>query len=110
MPRRSNALPKVPAAAGVVALAAGPLAYACFQFTARSEARPWGHEIHFLLQVLYSFILVAAVMAAMTAAAPLATAKVLPVREEISLHTEPIVKIAGGLVILGVILFFIVFW
>jgi SSS family solute:Na+ symporter len=103
-------LPKVPGAAGVAALLTGPLAYAAFQFTGKTEARPWGHEIHFLLQVLLAFLIVAAVMTAITAIAPLARAKELPVRDEISLQTEPIVKIAGAAVILGVIIFFIVFW
>lgn len=103
-------LPKVPAAAGAVALLTGPLAYAAFQFTAKSDTRPTGHDIHFLLQVLFAFLIVAAIMTLMTLASPLTKAKELPVREEISLETEPIVKIAGGLVILGVVLFFIVFW
>jgi SSS family solute:Na+ symporter len=103
-------LPKVPGAAGVAALVTGPLAYAAFQFTAKSEARPRGHDVHFLLQVLISFLVVGALMTAMTLISPLAKAKALPVREEISLVTEPIVKIAGGLVILGVIAFFIIFW
>ena len=103
-------LPKVPGLAGVVALVTGPLAYAAFQFTSKSDSRPWGHEIHFLLQVLFSFLIVAAVMTAITLVSPLAKAKELPVREEISLHTEPVVKIAGALVILGVIAFFIAFW
>lgn len=103
-------LPKVPGAAGVVALVTGPLAYAVFQFTSKSEARPWGHDIHFLLQVLLAFLVVGALMTAMTLFSPLAKPKALPVREEISLVTEPIVKIAGGLVILGVVLFFIIFW
>jgi SSS family solute:Na+ symporter len=103
-------LPKVPAAAGAVALVTGPLAYAAFQFTAKSDTRSWGHEIHFLLQVLMAFAVVAAVMTAMTIVTPLNQAKVLPVREEIRLDTEPVVKIAGALVILGVIAFFIAFW
>jgi SSS family solute:Na+ symporter len=103
-------LPKVPAAAGVTALVTGPLAYAVFQFTAKSSGRPWGHEIHFLLQVLLAFLAVAAVMIVMTRVSPLAKAKELPVREEISLETEPVVRIAGALVILGVIAFFIFFW
>lgn len=103
-------LPKVPGAAGVVALVTGPLAYAAFQFTAKSDARPWGHEIHFLLQVLLAFLVVAAVMTVMTVVSPLAKPKELPVREEISLRTEPVVKIAGALVILGVVAFFIAFW
>ena len=103
-------LPKVPGPAGVVALVTGPLAYAAFQFTARSADRPDGHGIHFLLQVLFAFLIVAAVMTAMTVVSPLARPKQLPVREEISLHTEPLVKIAGALVIIGVIGFFIAFW
>lgn len=103
-------LPKVPGIAGVAALLTGPAAYAAFQFTTKTDARPWGHEIHFLIQVLLSFLIVAAVMVALTAATPLHKPKELPVREEISLTTEPIVKLAGAAVILGVIMFFIVFW
>lgn len=102
-------LRKVPDAAGAVALLLGPACYAAFQFTAKSEVRPWGHEIHFLLQVLLSFVIVAGVMVAMTAVAPRHTPRTLPVREEIALQTEPVVKIAGGLVILGVAIFFAVF-
>lgn len=103
-------LPKVPGIAGVAALLTGPAAYAAFQFTTKTDARPWGHDIHFLLQVLLSFLIVAAIMVALTVVTPLRTPKTLPVREEISLETEPIVKLAGATVILGVILFFIVFW
>jgi SSS family solute:Na+ symporter len=103
-------LPKVPGAAGVVALVAGPVVYAAFQFTSRTEGRPWGHEIHFLLQVLFAFLIVAAAMVVMTLIKPLAKPKELPVREEIALSTEPVVKIAGGLVLLGVVIFFAVFW
>ena len=103
-------LPRVPAAAGVVALITGPLTYAAFQFTAKSDDRPQGHEIHFLLQVLFTFLIVAGVMLAMTLVKPQTKPRELPVREEISLQTDPIVKIAGGLVILGVIAFFIIFW
>ena len=46
-------LPKVPGPAGVVALVTGPLAYAAFQFTGKTEdAADGAHDIHFLLQVL----------------------------------------------------------
>jgi SSS family solute:Na+ symporter len=103
-------LPKVPAAAGAVALVTGPFAYAAFQFTTKSAERPWGHDIHFLLQVLLAFLIVAAAMTVMTLASPLANPKALPERGEIDLRTEPVVKIAGALVILGVVAFFIVFW
>ncbi len=104
-------LPKVPGAAGATALLTGPLAYAVFQFSEKTAARPQGiHEIHFLLQSLIAFLVVAAVMTAMTVIAPLAKAKELPVREEMSFHTEPIVKLAGAVVILGVGVFFFIFW
>ena len=104
-------LPRVPGIAGVAALLTGPAAYAAFQFTERTKDRPGGwHEYHFLLQVLFAFIIVAGVMVVMTVISPLAKPKELPVRDEISLETEPVVKIAGALVILGVIAFFIIFW
>ena len=60
--------------------------------------------------MLLAFLIVAAVMTAITAISPLAKARELPVREEISLRTEPVVKIAGAAVILGVVAFFIAFW
>jgi solute:Na+ symporter, SSS family len=103
-------LPRVPGFAGVAALIIGPLAYALFQFTSKSDTREWGHDIHFLLQVLLSFLIVAFAMIAMTFIAPLAKPKELPTRDGVSLQTEPVVKIAGSLVILGVIAFFIYFW
>lgn len=103
-------LPKVPAAAGPVALITGPLAYAAFQFTAKSDARPGGHDIHFLIQVLLSFIIVAAIMTAMTLISPRTTPNKLPARGDIDLKTEPAVKLAGALVIAAVAAFFIAFW
>ena len=103
-------LPRVPGFAGVAALVIGPIAYAAFQFTSKTETRTWGHEIHFLLQVLLAFLIVAAAMIAMTSIAPLSKPKELPIREGVSLQTEPVVKIAGALVILGVIAFFLIFW
>lgn len=103
-------LPRVPGFAGVAALIIGPIAYAAFQFTTKTDTRAWGHEIHFLLQVLLSFGIVAVVMAVMTWLSPLAKPKALPVRDGVSLQTEPVVKLAGSLVILGVIILFILFW
>jgi SSS family solute:Na+ symporter len=103
-------MPRAPAAAGAVALVLGPLLYGVFQFTAKTEARPWGHEIHFLLQVLLTFLIVSAVMGVMTLLKPLAAPRQLPVREDIALSTEPVVKVAGMAVIGAVILFFLVFW
>ena len=63
-------LPRVPEAAGVVALALGPLAYGAFQFTSKSESRPWGHDLHFLIQVLLAFAIVTMLTVVWTALAP----------------------------------------
>ncbi len=103
-------LPRVPGMAGVLALVCGPAAYAAFQFTAKSDTRPWGHDLHFLIQVLLAFGIVAALMAVVTWLKPLTRPLVLPEREDVSLESEPVVKFAGGLVIAGVIVFFAIFW
>ena len=55
-------------------------------------------------------ITLAVIMVILTAAMPLAEPRKLPVREDVSLETEPVVKIAGAAVIVAVIAFFIVFW
>jgi SSS family solute:Na+ symporter len=81
-----------------------------WESTAKLADSPSIYQIHFLLQVLIVFCVLATVMAAITFVKPLHKARELPVREEMNLETEPIVKIAGAAVILGVIAFFIVFW
>lgn len=96
-------LPRAPAKAGVAALVTGPVLYFILQQTTKY------HELFFLHQVLIAFIGVALVMVAMTIANPLPEPRKLPVREEVALETDPIVKIAGGLVIAGVAIFFWIF-
>jgi SSS family solute:Na+ symporter len=103
-------LPRAPGAAGVAALLTGPAAYAAFQFTAKADGRDWGHGIHYLLQVPLAFLITALVMALITLARPLPEPKRLPERQDVSLETSPVVKLAGAAVILGVAVFFIVFW
>ncbi len=94
-------LPHAPAAAGVTALLAGPAIYALFQQFS---------GIHFLIQVALTFVIVSVLMAAITFVAPLRSPKVLPVREEMALHTEPVVKYLAAAVVAGVIVFVVVFW
>jgi hypothetical protein len=60
--------------------------------------------------VLLAFVVVTTVMVVMTLYFPLVAAKKLPEREDIKLETKPIVYIAGTLVTLGVLAFFIAFW
>lgn len=103
-------LPRAPAAAGITALLLGPLAYGALQFTNQTPARPWGHELHFLLQVLLAFGLVAVVMALITWAHPLAQPKPLPERHDLDTRTDAVVWLSGLAVIAAVALFFLVFW
>jgi SSS family solute:Na+ symporter len=103
-------LPRAPAVAGVAALLLGPAAYGVMQFTVKNEARPWGHEIHFLLQVLLAFGLVAVVMWLITLARPLSEPKRLPERVNLDMHADPVVLWSGVAVVAGVALFFLKFW
>lgn len=92
---------RAPGSAGVAALVSGPVFYGLLQQFS---------SIHFLIQVLIAFAGVVAVMGAFTLAAPLKTPRTLPVRAEMDLRTEPLVKWAGGAVLLGVAIFYIIFW
>lgn len=98
-----------PAAEGVFALVAGPLIYGLFQFTGKSVARPGGHSLHFLIQVFLSFVLVAAIMGVITRLRPLAKPRRLPGRKAMAVSTDPMVKVAGAAVLLGVLFLFVVF-
>ncbi|MBT8045404.1 MAG: sodium/solute symporter [Verrucomicrobiae bacterium] len=107
-------LRKAPPAAGATALLMGPFLYALFQilnkdglFSDVLEKRVL--EMHFLTQVLACFGIIFLTMVVMTLLKPLEKPRGLPVREDMDLRTEPIVKIAGGLVIAGVAAFFLIF-
>jgi SSS family solute:Na+ symporter len=93
---------RAPGSAGVVALVGGPIIYHILQRCAE--------KIHFLIQVGITFVILCIVMGIITVVAPLKEPKVLPVREDMDIKMSPEVKWAGGLVIAGVILFFILFW
>ena len=93
---------KAPGAAGVAALVSGPIIYGLFQGFAK--------DIHFLIQVAMSFVIVVAIMALITLVNPLTEPKKLPVREDIEIKTATEVKIAGACVIAAVAIFYIIFW
>jgi len=103
-------MPRAPGSAGVVALILGPAIYGAFQFTVKTDTRPWGHDIHFLIQVLLTFLIVSAVMLAMTLLRPLPEPRHLPERETVEKGTDPRVKLAAVAVVVAVLLFFVVFW
>jgi SSS family solute:Na+ symporter len=95
-------VPRAPGSAGVLALVGGPVLYGLMQaFTP---------GVHFLLQVLIAFVVLCALMAVLTAARPLNEPKTLPERKDFDLQTDPKVKALGGIVIVAVIVFIIIFW
>jgi len=49
-------------------------------------------------------------MGLITLAAPMREAKVLPERKDLDLRTDPKTKMLGAVVILGVVVFIVVFW
>ncbi len=91
-----------PGLAGVAALISGPLIYGLFQ--------KFAPGLHFLVQVAATFQLVLMIMGLITLWKPLEEPRKLPVREDIEVKTTPEVKIAGGLVIIGVAVFYMIFW
>jgi SSS family solute:Na+ symporter len=96
-------VPTAPGAAGVAALISGPIIYGVFQFFA-------GDELHFLIQVALTFQLVILLMFLITFFKPLETPRKLPIREDIVIKTTPAAKILGGLVVIGVAVFYLIFW
>lgn len=96
-------VPRAPASAGVAALVAGPILYGILQ-------QVFGAEIHFLLQVLMSFVAVCGIMGLITAVRPMTEPKVLPVREDLDLQSDPKVKALGAAVIAAVVVFILIFW
>jgi len=98
-------LPKAPGSAGVAALLSGPV----FYFVLQKGAGNW-HGMHFLLQVAIAFALVCLVVVIITLFKPLERPRVLPVREDIELKSDPVAKLAGVGVLIGVALYFVCFW
>jgi SSS family solute:Na+ symporter len=95
-------VPKAPGLAGVAALISGPIIYGLFQ--------AFVPDLHFLIQVAIAFLLVLMIMGLITFFKPLDKPKELPVREGIETKTMPEVKLAGGLVLAAVAVFYIIFW
>lgn len=95
-------MPRAPGAAGVVALVAGPIAYGLLQAFATG--------IHFLVQVLLAFVVVVTLMALVTVVAPLTEPRTLPVRANMDVRTDPVVKWVGAMVLVAVAVFYAVFW
>jgi len=91
-----------PGAAGVTGLIAGPVIYGLLQ--------SFAPNVHFLIQVAIAFQLVLLIMGLITFWKPLKEPKHLPVRKEMDIKTAPRIKWAGAMVIIGVIIFYMIFW
>jgi len=103
-------LPRAPGGAGVAALLLGPAIYGAFQFTASSPTHPGGHRLHFLVQVLLTFLSLSVVMGLIAWWRPWSTPRRLPEQTDIPLRPDPMVRLAGAAVIAAVAAFFVVFW
>lgn len=107
---------RAPKMSGSIALVLGPIVYLILQQTQSSgdsiaAGSPDGlHNIHYLLQVLVSFVVCSVVLTVLTLAVPLSEPVQLPVREEIATRTDKKVYLAGSLVIIAVIVFIGIFW
>ncbi|TWU67100.1 Sodium/glucose cotransporter [Crateriforma conspicua] len=107
-------LPRAPAAAGSVALLLGPVMYAILQILNKEGlfADVLSERVlhlHFLTQVLVCFAIIFATMWIMTFLRPNQTPKTLPVREDIELKTEPIVRVCAAMVVTSVVVMFLIF-
>ena len=93
---------RTPPSAGVAALVSGPFIYGFFQL--------FTPDIHFLIQVFVTFLLVVGIMAVITLVRPMAEPKALPIRKDLDLKSEPFVKVLGAVVIMAVVAFVLIFW
>jgi len=92
---------RAPAAAGIVALLAGPAVYYVLEITMASV--PYLHRMLITLGVLV------VIMAVITVIAPLKEPRTLPVRQDMDMTSSPMAKVLGGAVILAVLAFFYIF-
>ena len=99
---------RAPPAAGAVGLLASAPVYGLLHILNSRELL--GGDVHFLLRMLITFLVVTAIMAVITVVQPLREPRVMPVKESFDMETSPLVKVAGGLVIAAVAVFFYIFW
>lgn len=91
-----------PGSAGVAALISGPVIYGMFQ--------AFSGDLHFLIQVAVTFQLVLMIMGLITFCKPLDKPRELPVRKDMEIKTMPQVKLIGGLVLVAVTIFYVIFY
>ncbi len=95
-------VPRAPGGAGVAALLCSAPIYGLLQWR-------WS-GVAYLNRMAITFGLVIAVMAAITAIAPLKAPRDMPVRNDLDTKLSPDVMVAGAAVIMAVVAFYIYFW
>ncbi len=95
------AVKKAPPSAGVTALLVSAPLYGLLHWQFES--------VHFLIRMCITFFSVMALMSMITMAAPLAQPKVIPKKDDFDMQSSPLAKVLGGVVIVAVIIFFVVF-
>lgn len=95
------AVRKAPTAAGLAALVLSAPIYGLLQWQ-------FG-KVPYLHRMLWTFALLLLVMCLLTFIKPLNEPKPLPVRQEMNVRTESMVYVAGAVVIVAVVIFFVVF-
>ena len=94
---------RAPGSAGVAAMVGCPIIYGVLDYL-------WSDRIAYLNMMALTFGLVIALMAAITAAAPLREPKAMPVKQDFDNKPSPLVLGAGALVIAVIGVFYAVFW
>ena len=93
---------RAPAAAGVAALLVSAPLYGLLQL--------YFSQVAFLNRMAFTFIALILVMALITAARPLESPRIIPVRENFDSRPSVLVVVLGLLVICAVVAFFVIFW
>ncbi|MHC4396124.1 MAG: solute:sodium symporter family transporter [Planctomycetota bacterium] len=94
---------RAPALAGVTALLLNVPLYGFLQWQ-------YGEKVAFLNRMAITFGVIVLVMSLIACVKPLPEPKVMPVKEDLDMSSSPLVLWLGGAVIVGVIVFYIIFW
>jgi len=92
---------RTPPVAGVAALLVSAPIYGLLHWLAG--------DVHFLIRMMITFILVVGLMTLITIVRPLPQPRVIPSREDLDMRISPVAAWAGILVVVAVVILFIVF-
>ena len=94
-------VPRAPALAGVTALVSSVPIYGLFHWLLG--------EVSFINRMAFTFLAIILLMTVITIVKPLKEPRVIPVRKNFDMTPSPLVAWLGGLVVLAVVVFFVIF-